>query len=74
MPSSIRGAAAAKCASVSRPEAAGSSFDHSEWYPRCSQWAANSRASPASRPAVMPSPRGVGVEVIMAFARPATVV
>ena len=61
-PSSSCGAAAAKCASVSRAGKAGSSFDHSEWYPRCSQRTARSRANPASRPAVMPSPRRIGVE------------
>jgi hypothetical protein len=34
---------------VSRPEAAGSSFDHSEWYPSCSQRAARSHVRVALR-------------------------
>ena len=65
-PSSSRGAAAANCASVSRPAAAGSSFDHSEWYPSRSQCTARSRASPPSRPAVTPTPRRTGVGMSIA--------
>jgi hypothetical protein len=56
-PSSSCGAAAAHWASVSRPAEAGSSFDQSQWYPSWAPRTARSRASPASRPAVTPSPR-----------------